>query len=115
LCPDGGTVTVVRHDGLASYRGDVIGIDLNRCALANEADSNNETRSGGLPNQEPTETLERAASNLHRHSRLQKRIWINGEGTGNQTSHPLDLGLHNRYALAAYSQHLYDTRGGQDL
>lgn len=72
-----------------------IGIDLDRHALANEADSDHEMRSGGLPNQEPSETLEGTASNLNCHLRLQEWIRIDRKGAGDQTSHAFDLSIRN--------------------
>jgi hypothetical protein len=103
----------LRHEGFASHRDHIIGIDLYRCALANEADSDDEARSWSLPNQVPTETLEGAAPHFDGHPRLEKWVRINGEGAGDQASHSLDLSLRDRNAIAAYSQHLYDTWGGQ--
>ena len=89
-------------------RDDVFGIDLDRRALADEADGNNQARPSLLADQDPSDSLEWAAPDLNSHSRLQGGVRVHWERTGHKAPDRLDFVIRDWYGSAVRAKHLND-------
>ncbi len=92
---------------------DIFGIDLDRGALADEADGNNQARPSLFADQDPSDSLQWAAPDLNSHSRLQGGVRVDGECTRHKTPDCLDFNIRDWYGSAVRAKHFNDAMRGQ--
>ena len=91
----------------------IVGIDLDRGALAQDAHGNDEPCLAPFAEQNTADSFQRAPADLDGHSRNQGGVRVHREGAGDQAPNRLDLDIRNWHSVKARSEHLDHAKRGQ--